>query len=366
MKLLITSVGSLLGQNILDSIETRRDIIEVVGTNSIAANQRNFRCDTVYLVPNTESPDFSEKFMEIINQEKPDFILPGRDEDCIFLSGLKSKDPEYFKNRIPFGSSFIPKIMFDKYQSYLFCKENNLPFAETFLYKSKKDETGLNEFIEKHGFPLMVKPKEGFASSDVYFLFNRGQVRKNLKTGEKLFQEYLGHPENLSVYKNIFLHGLPLFFQLPEEEQYAAQTIIAPDGGVGEIFITVNTMIYGRAEYGKQIFNRDVEDLVKQFCKAFYKHGWYGPVNFQLKPDKNGQWKVFELNPRMTGTTSGRVLLGYDEFGILAGIFAARFKIPNLTKKKKVKGVLIKYLSDNLLLEDDIKRLQKDKIWKRS
>ncbi len=366
MKLLITSVGSLLGQNILDSIETRRDLIEVIGTNSVAENPRNFRCDTIYFVCNTEYPDFMEKFLEIVDNEQPDLILPGRDEDCVFLADLKESNPEKFGKLVPFGNSFNPKIMLDKYESYLFCKQNNLPFAETFLYRDENDKKELNKFIKEYGFPLLVKPREGFASVGVYFILDNYQVNETLKNGETLFQEYLGNPDKIFKYKDVFKQGIPLFFQVPEKEQFAAQTIIAPDGKVGEVFFTVNTMLHGRAEYGKHIQNKDVEELVKRFSKVFYENGWYGPVNFQLKQDAKGRWKVFELNPRMTGTTSGRVLLGYDEFGILADIFIPEFNIPNLTKKEKVRGKLIKYLSDNLLLIDHVNKLKTNKIWRKS
>ncbi|NHZ84916.1 MAG: hypothetical protein GWP19_03435, partial [Planctomycetia bacterium] len=94
MKLLITSVGSLLGQNILDSIESRRNLINVIGMNTVIENPRNFRCDTVYYVNKTDSCNFEKDFTTIIEKENPDFILPGRDEDCVFLSDIKSKYPE--------------------------------------------------------------------------------------------------------------------------------------------------------------------------------------------------------------------------------------------------------------------------------
>lgn len=366
MKLLITSVGSLLGQNVLDSIESRRNLIKVAGTNSIAENPRNFRCDTVYLVHNTSSDKFLEDFTTVVNKENPDFILPGRDEDCIFLSDFKSNHPQEFVNKIPFGSSLIPKVMLDKYQSHLFCKENHLAFADTFLYTDKNDKTGLNDFIDKHDFPLLVKSREGFASVGVYFILNNDQVIEITKNGEVLFQEYLGNPDYILKYKNLFKKGIPLFFQIPEKEQYSAQTTISPDGTIAEVFFTVNTMVHGRAEYSKQIFNKDVEELVHQFSKTFYENGWYGPVNFQLKTNQTGKWKVFELNPRFTGTSSGRALLGYDEFGILTDIFVPELKIPNLSKKEKVKGRLVKYLHDNLLLDENIELLNTKKVWKKS
>jgi len=85
IKMLITSVGSLVGQNIQDVLEyplfKRRDMVDLIGTNSIAINPNNFRCDRCYLVPNTGTPDFINKIKQIISTEKPDLILSGRDED---------------------------------------------------------------------------------------------------------------------------------------------------------------------------------------------------------------------------------------------------------------------------------------------
>lgn len=363
MKLLITSVGSLLGQNILDSIESRRSLINVVGIDSSANNHRNYRCDTVYLVPLTDSVDFLSSFTKIIEKEKPDFILPGRDGDSIVLSDLKSSYPDKFSRIIPLGSSVIPRILLDKYKTHLFSQKNNLAFADTLLFKDNRIE--LNEFVSKYGFPLVVKPSNGFGSHGVYFVLDEEQLNEIVKEEEVLFQEYLGNPEDIFKYKDVFKKGIPLFFQIPEEKQYAAQTIISPDGTVGEVFITINTMVLGRAEFIKQIRNKEIEELVYEFSREFYKNGWYGSINFQLKPDRNGKWKVFELNSRLTGTSSGRALLGYDEFGILADIFIPEFNIPNLTKLQKVKGSVVKYLYDSLILDENTEQLNANKVWKK-
>jgi len=365
MKLLITSVGSLLGQNILDSIESRRNLITVIGMNSVIENPRNFRCDTIYHVSKTDSSNFEKDFTTIVEKENPDFILPGRDEDCVFLSDIKSKYPDIFVNKIPFGSSFMQRIMLDKYKSFLFCKKHKLPFADTFLYKNKNNIEELNDFIEKHGYPLVVKPREGFGSQGVYFVLNKEQVKEVTKDDEVLFQEYLGDPKDIFKYKNTFKKGIPLFFQVPEKKQYPAQTIIHPDGTCLEVFFTINTMVFGRNEYIEQLINKDIEKITHKFAKVFYKNGWYGPLNIQMKPDQKGNWKCFELSPRHTGSTSARALLGYDEIGILMDIFVPEFKIPNLTRAKKVKGQVFKYLQDNLLLDHDKEILKTNKVWNK-
>ena len=54
MKWLITSVASLVGQNILDVLEypgfSRRFLVNIVGVNSLPDSAGNFRCDRCYLV----------------------------------------------------------------------------------------------------------------------------------------------------------------------------------------------------------------------------------------------------------------------------------------------------------------------------
>jgi len=365
MKLLITSVGSLIGQNILDSIESRRNLISVIGMNTDIENPRNFRCDTVYHVNKTTNQNFKKDFITIVEKENPDLILPGRDLDSIFLADIKNKSPEIFENKIPFGSSFIPRIMFDKQKSFQFCKKNQLPFADTFLYKNKNNLEGLYSFVEKHDYPLVVKPREGFGSQGVYFVLNEGQVKEHIKNDDVLFQEFLGDPNEVFKFKNSFKKGIPLFFQMPEEKHYAAQTVIRPDGSISEVFFTINTMVYGRNEYIEQRFIKNIEQMTRQFAKVFYKNSWYGPLNIQMKQDKKGNWKVIELSSRHTGSTSARALLGYDEIGILMDIFVPEFKIPNLTRAKIVKGQVFKYLQDNLLLDNDKEILKTNKVWKK-
>ncbi len=54
LRLLILSVGSLLGQNVLDALEGRRERVHVIGASLAADNARLFRCDTAYLTPPTD------------------------------------------------------------------------------------------------------------------------------------------------------------------------------------------------------------------------------------------------------------------------------------------------------------------------
>jgi carbamoyl-phosphate synthase large subunit len=365
MKLLITSVGSFLGQNILDLIEPRRHQIEVVGLNLDADNPRLFRCDRSYLVPKTEDESYESVFKEIITLENPDITLPGRDGDCIFLADFRVKYPEIGEHSIFMGTSYIPKIMLNKYDSFKFCSYHGLPFADSFFYENKKSDEDLEVFVSKQGFPLVAKPVEGFGSHGVYYVMSNKNLDQLKSNGHFLIQEFLGDPTDLYNYNNTFKFGLPLFFQVPEKKQFAAQTLIDSDGRVQEVCVTLNHMIQGRAEYIESFDSKEIVELVTKYAKVFYEAGWFGPTNFQLKQDKYGQWKVFELNSRLTGTSSARRYLGFDEFEKIINCFKPDLKLTKINFGSADVHVY-KYLTDYCVHENDISNLEKNRTWKRS
>ena len=100
MKVLLTSVGSLVGQNILDVLEypgfSRRSLMRVVGTNSVPDAACNFRCDRCYLLPLTATAEYSARMREILLEESPD-LIQALD---LFLFHLRAMDFDIAKDRI--------------------------------------------------------------------------------------------------------------------------------------------------------------------------------------------------------------------------------------------------------------------------
>ena len=367
MKLLIMSAGSLVGQNILDSLEQKRREIDVIGMNSEAANPRLVRCDRAYLVaPLHEAIRFEDDFVNIVEKEKPDMILAGRDHDVPFLSEIQERKPA-FKKIIPYGDARLAVMMQDKFLSYQYAEKSNLPFADSCLYASPSDVPDLKSFLDRHPFPLLSKPRRGFGSLGVCYVMNREQLDRLLADAKDdiLFQEYLGTVPDFERWARPLQYGIPLFFQIPETNQFAAQTTLSRNGDIAEIFISINTMAAGRAEYSKRIELPEIENIVLRYARTLCRDGWYGPLNIQLKQDRRNQWKVFELNPRMTGTTSARYRMGYDEIGILTDYFLPEMKLSNHTKAIKPQGEVFKYLTDNYLSDADTDHLKKTKAWEK-
>ena len=82
-KIAITSVGSLVGQNILDALEGRRAGIEIVGINSAADAAGNFRCDRADMAPLADRPgEYLERLASILLDERPDLCCPAAMTTC--------------------------------------------------------------------------------------------------------------------------------------------------------------------------------------------------------------------------------------------------------------------------------------------
>lgn len=362
MKILITSCGSLVARNIHDALESRRHLIELVGVNSVADHPLVYQFDRAFLVPETADPDYDERFLEILDQEQPDLILPGRDADVIKLSKLAGLYPD-LAGKVPQGSPVVAEMMLDKVRSAEFAARRNLPFANTLFLGGGLQDSAIEHFLASNSFPLVVKPIEGFGSHGVYFIENREQLYRHIQQGDCILQEYLEIPDEYPALRDLDQLGLPLFQQVPEKTQVAVQSILKPDGTLAGVMITNNTNVMGRTEYTEHLDAPELQGLMETYGGALYEAGWFGSVNLQVKRDMNGTWKVFEMNPRMTGSTSARLRLGFDEIGMLISVFRPEFNFPVLNSPFVYGDCVIRTLRDDLLRKSDRENLQSNRTW---
>ncbi|MGE3723986.1 MAG: hypothetical protein AB7I41_00435 [Candidatus Sericytochromatia bacterium] len=361
--LLLTSVGSLLGQNMLDTLADRRQAVRVVGLNSLAQNPRNFRCDQVYLVPPTQDSHFLKQFEAILATEKPDLILAGRDDDVLFLTDLKSRRPD-LAPLIPYGDPVSAEIMQDKLKSHAFAQDKGLAFVDSFLFDAHRDSGDLERFLKQVGFPLILKPLAGFGSNGVCVLGHRAQLEALWPPEEPLLlQPYLSPPLELENYLAQYRKAPPLFFQIPEEKQHSFQCLIGPRGEIGEGFCVQLKLIMGRVEQIERRYEPTLLALGQSCAKAFRDQGWRGSFNLQAKKDRQNQWRIFEFSPRMTGSLSARRLLGYDEMGLLLNQFAPKAPFPAEPIQAQSQGLVMRSLKDDFIAYDALQQLQKEQQW---
>ena len=362
-KILLTSVGSLVGYNVLDVLEGRRQDLQIIGTNSIETDSNVYRCDKAYYVPSTKNnnTDFVNRLLEIQSIEQPDLIIPCRDDDIGVLSRLRTHNPE-FTNICLCGSEKSVGMMLDKWLTFKFTSSHNLPFAASALPNPDSDNSEVNNLIKEYGFPLLAKPRDGYASLGVFIISNEKQLGEALKKKNILIQQYLSNPKVLEeLYIRFQNEGVPLFFSL-EEEKHSIQTFVHRDGNIGEIFCTLHKMVSGRSLRVEKINNDTLKDIGLRYAKAMASEGWVGPLNIQCQLQQSGEYVAYELNGRFTGATSARYYLGFDEVGNTLNTLLGLHLQCNSSQRLKSKQVS-RYVTTNPIFDDDLTKFGNQGSW---
>lgn len=318
-KILITSVGSLLGQNVLDVLEGRREKVEVIGINTVAENPRVFRCDRLYKSVNSNQSEFENILLKIIRKESPNLVLAGRDEDVHVLALFFEKYSIY-RNMFPNGSINAIEIMNDKAKSMEFARKYQLPFAPSYILNQTQND--VYQWANDVGYPIISKPRDGFGSLGIRILMHENHLKSLIEMGTQnlILQKLIGFNETnlkqLNQFEENIRCGIPFFFHLPDDLQYASQVLIHEDGHFDEIFTSKSLMVLGRCEKSEPYNNPEMTRVSYEYAKAIAQEGWRGMFNLQLR-EYQGSFYGIEMNGRMSGSTSARAWCGYDELRLL-------------------------------------------------
>jgi len=218
------SVGSLLGQNVLDALDGRRDRVRVVGLNTIAASPSVFRCDRVHRSPPAADEAFGPFLRSTIEAEQPDIVLPGRDGDLGPLARLAESDPS-LRDRIPIGSIDAARIVSDKVAMWRFAAARGLPFADSFALDDLASPKAARAWAASR-YPILAKPRTGSGSPGIRILCDERHLTALLARGSggTLLQQVVEFGEDrcreIEAQLASIECGVPLSFDLHDPAQH--------------------------------------------------------------------------------------------------------------------------------------------------
>jgi carbamoyl-phosphate synthase large subunit len=313
LRLLVLSAGTRVGQHVLSTLASRRTELFIGATSSVSHEPSLFDFDAVWLVPQTarEPRAWQAQVLDIAAREAIDLVIPCRDDDVNHLSALRDERPDLAR-RLLCGSADAARTIADKPASARFCAEHRLPFVPT-LWDATRDERAA--FVARHGFPLVAKPPRGYASLDVYLLWNERQLDHALDVERFVVQQFLGDPTVVERFlADSERRGLPLHHTF-QGVKHSIQALIAPDGAVAHVICTRNVSKHRRSKWVEPDEGGEARAIGKRCAAAFAVAGWRGPLNIQCQRAPSGDLLIHEFNGRFTGGTVDRWLLGFDEVG---------------------------------------------------
>lgn len=283
-RVLVTAAGSIVAQGIIKSLKlANRYTIIAADMSPLAAGL--YRCDTGILVPAVSSPDYIESIIRACNDNDVQAVFCGSDDELLTLAGAKDAIESRTGAKLLTGSLEALAVARDKWATYEFCMANGLACAPSSLPE------GRDKFAREFGFPLVVKPREGYGSLHFYIANNKEEIESAISAIEKagwrpLVQKYLAGDE--------FTTGVTI----DRSCRYAMSSI------------SIRKTIKHGQTYKAFIDNyrtvrRSAEDVA-------LKLGAAGPINVQARLEGDSP-VAFEINPRFSATCPMRAAAGVNE-----------------------------------------------------
>jgi hypothetical protein len=314
IKLLLMSVGSLVGTGLLECLEALgRDRFELIGTNSEPGAVNNFRMDVCYLAPKAVERAAAFRLLDdLVQRHAPDLIVPTRDDDVVLLAHWAAGRTDA---RALVGSAAMAEVIRDKWSSCAWAHKNGLPFA-----RSAIDAAGVARLREAVGLPLIAKPRDGFGSNGVRMLLSDEHVRAALAAGGQIVQEPLDPPRVLTP--DDLQGGMPLWFA-PTQPGSALALVLLNDSGCRFVAAWQSSHIRGAAVDTRLLQDAALERLAMDYGEVARRDGWRGLFSLQARPNAAGQPVPIELAGRFMGGTNALHRLGIPVAAIVLREFIA-------------------------------------------
>lgn len=270
-RVLVTGIGGNVGQGIIRNIRATSYTVKIIGTNIEDFSAGNHLCDVFYKVPYAYDDNYIDIIQSIVENEQINLIIPSTDYEVYYLSKFRDNiSCEVVVSDLETTSNYL-----DKYKTYLFLKEHEIPFASSFLPSHYKNELG----------QIIAKPRKGRGSRGIHI---NPKEMSAFSDEEYMIQElHLGIEITTAFYvnKSNELHG----------------------------FITFErTLENGTTTHCKVVttYDKALRDILLKIIEVSHI---CGSANVQSIVTSNGEIIPFEINCRISGTNSIRSNFGFKD-----------------------------------------------------
>lgn len=310
LTVLVTCVGSGVGQSVIDSLNLKREF-KIIGCDGNPNVYAHSFCDQFIVVPGLYSEGYTDHILNLCIQNKVDVLVPGHDHELV----LFAKDLDKFTAagiKVVVSEPKIIAISRDKQDWYNFFAPLGCKIVPTI---------SVTEFLENPNediLPAIVKPSGGSASQGISIINKLSEIEG--LNGDDIIQPYLFPEEsdkNYEKIRNAVSKGE--FLQMSE---ISIQLIFNSKSKFSGIFISKNSLKNGVPVFVDPINPETFEyrEEILKFVPILESHGVKGPVNIQGRVTPKGLF-FFEMNMRFTGITGNRALLGFNEVDYLVRDF---------------------------------------------
>ena len=286
LNVLVLAVGSPLGQSIVKALQISRLplCIHVADISDLAAGLYLSGVRSVIL-PLVKDPTYLEQLTSYIRKHSIRAIFPIIAPEHEFFS----QHAEHFSNAGVEILSCTPetyRLCNDKYESMIHLRRVGVDAPDTALCH---DDDEVDQFLTRNTFPVFVKPRFGASSADIFKVKNRDQLFSILKVFPRnyfIVQAYLDDPRD-----------------------FTAGVYVSRDRSLRSTLLIERELKFGLSYRGSIFEDIGLSDYCLKIAEAI--SSCYS-INVQFKI-AGGNPYAYEINPRLSSTTSVRAHFGFNE-----------------------------------------------------
>lgn len=313
MNILFTSSGGELMFNLIKSLKESKKFkkLNFYGVDNKKITNDYNKFFKFFRVPNGRSKSFIKEVIKIVKKNKIQLIIPCSDEESLNLS----KNREIFKKmncQISVSNYSLLKLLNSKIKTYQVLKANNLPYP---FFLECKNITHLNSnikfFIKKKITEFVIKPSNSRGGRDIFIFSKKIKKINKLNMGRELHLP-------LKKLKQISFKKLKNFFPVVISERLFKPVfdidILSKNGKLLTCICRRRVKADLPNEGNIIIYNNELRKIAKDVCQKLNLNGLH---DIDCMIDNRGNFKIIEINPRMSGSISSSVVAGSNIFEIL-------------------------------------------------
>lgn len=281
-RVLITGASGAGTVDVIRSLAAKGEY-ELIGCDATWASVGFTLVARAYVIPFGASPEFEPTFADILDRERPDFVMPGVDEEIPIIHGLVERS--HPGTRVLTPTPEFCRDTLDKWRMFERMRDAGLSVARTWLASDAFDAT----------YPAIVKPRVGRGSRGLAFLDGPADLRAYLDAAG-------APPDRFIVQERLF------------GREFTTSAVVALGGPLLAVVPKEATAKKGITQIGVTRAVPAIDLLCAQIQERMRADG---PFNVQLVLGEDGVPRVFEINPRYSTTMALTLASGVDEVDVV-------------------------------------------------
>lgn len=305
---LVSGASGIVGYGILRSLKETDAFL--IGTTIYETSPADCFSDLVMHPPLTGDETYIPWLIDVIIKYNVDMIIPAIEADMSEWNKHRA-ELEATGAYVMLNNSGLIELCLDKWRFYQCLCEHDFEY---------RIDTALDISGADFGFPLILKPRCGFGS--------RGLIKVNSLQELKSCEDEIG--DNLIVQKYVG----------SEQEEYTVSAFFDLNSEMKAIISMKRKLSkLGYTENAETVVIPDIVKII-EIMTGFLKP--IGPTNFQFRWDKD-KWRLLEINPRISSSTSIRKGFGYNDAQMCIDYFLEHKSISQPVIKQ---GSSVRYTED--------------------